>query len=134
MARSEQTGSSAWRQATCTSASGACREGDEPVCSERATGDGPVDAIYQALDRATGEPHDLVDYTIEAVSEGSGAQGEVGVTVRYGEDTFSGRATDTDVLQASAQAYLDALNRLAAFHTDEQSVEFVTEGIMETFA
>ena len=112
----------------------ACRGGEGPVCSERATGDGPVDAIYQALDRATGEPHDLVDYTITSVSEGSGAQGEVAVTVRYGENTFSGRATDTDVLQASAQAYLDALNRLAAFHTDEQSVEFVTEGIMETFA
>ena len=112
----------------------ACRGGEGPVCSERATGDGPVDAIYQALDRATGEPHDLVDYTIEAVSEGSGAQGEVGVTVRYGEDTFSGRATDTDVLQASAQAYVDALNRLAAHRADEASVEFVTEGIMKAFA
>ena len=58
----------------------------------------------------------------------------MGVTVRYGEDTFSGRATDTDVLQASAQAYVDALNRLAARRADEASVEFVTEGIMKAFA
>ncbi|PSQ68271.1 MAG: 2-isopropylmalate synthase [Bacteroidetes bacterium QH_2_67_10] len=120
------------------SGNGAARSGDPDGASDDDAPhyalDGPVDAIYQALDRATGEPHDLVDYTITSVSEGSGAQGEVAVTVRYGENTFSGRATDTDVLQASAQAYLDALNRLAAFHTDEQSVEFVTEGIMETFA
>ena len=106
---------------------------DGTVRSERATGDGPVDAIYRALDHAAGEPHDLVDYTIQSVSEGSGAQGEVSVTLRYGAAHFAGRATDTDVLKASAQAYLDALNRLAAHRANRESVEFVTNGIMQSF-
>ena len=100
---------------------------------EVATGDGPVDAIYRAIDHAVDEAHDLVDYTIRSVSEGADAQGEVSVLISYAGANFAGRATHTDVLQASAEAYLDALNRLAAHRADDASVEFVTNGIMQAF-
>ncbi len=112
---------------------GHARDERRHVRSERATGDGPVDALYRALDYATGEPHELVDYTLRSVSEGSDAQGEVSVRLRYGAASFAGRATDTDVLKASAMAYLDALNRLAAYRMGEDAVEFVTDGIMQSF-
>lgn len=103
------------------------------VCEKRATGDGPVDAVYRAIDHAVQEAHTLVDYTIRSISEGADAQGEVDVCVRFGEHTFEGRARGTDVIQASAEAYVDALNRLAAFRADDTAVQFVTDGIMQAF-
>lgn len=103
------------------------------VREEKATGDGPVDAIYRAIDHAVQQPHTLVDYSIRSISEGADAQGEVDVRVRFGEHAFSGHARGTDVLQASAAAYVDALNRLAAFRSDDTAVRFVTNGIMQAF-
>jgi len=79
------------------------------------------------------EPHTLADYSIRSISEGADAQGEVDVRVRFGEHAFSGHASSTDVLQASAAAYIDALNRLAAFRSDDTAVQFVTDGIMQAF-
>ena len=103
------------------------------VREEHATGDGPVDALYRAINHATQEPHALADYTIQSISEGADAQGEVYVVVRHGEHTFEGQAHGTDVLKASANAYMNALNRLAAFRTDEDSTRFVVDGIMQAF-
>jgi 2-isopropylmalate synthase len=103
------------------------------VREERATGEGPVDAIYRAIDHAVQEAHTLVDYTIRSISEGADAQGEVNVRVRHGENQFAGQASGTDVLHASAAAYVNALNHLAAFHADDSSVQFVMDGIMGTF-
>jgi len=106
---------------------------DGRVTEEHATGDGPVDAIYRAIDHATKEGHSLTDYTIQSISEGADAQGEVHVVIRHGEHTFEGQAHGTDVLKASAQAYVDALNRLADFRSDEESTQFVVNGIMHAF-
>jgi 2-isopropylmalate synthase len=106
---------------------------DGSVREEQATGGGPVDALYRALDHAVDQPHTLVDYALRSISEGADAQGEVEVTVRYGENTFAGTARNTDVIRASADAYLDALNRLAAARADAESVEFVRDGIMNTY-
>jgi len=103
------------------------------VREEQASGDGPVDAIYRAVDHAVQEPHTLVDYSIRSISEGADAQGEVNVRVRFGEHTFDGSARGTDVVHASAAAYVDALNRLAAFRADDTAVQFVTDGIMQAF-
>ena len=98
-----------------------------------ADGDGPVDAIYRAIDHAVEEAHDLVNYRIRSLSEGADAQGEVSVTISYSGSEFAGQASSTDVLEASAEAYLDALNHLAMYRADEESVKFVTDGIMDTF-
>ncbi|MCS3705113.1 2-isopropylmalate synthase [Salinibacter ruber] len=106
---------------------------DGSAREEQATGEGPVDALYRALDHAVDAPHTLVDYSIRSISEGADAQGEVEVTIRYGENQFAGTARNTDVIRASAEAYVDALNRLVAAQEHAESVEFVQNGIMHTY-
>jgi 2-isopropylmalate synthase len=78
-----------------------------------ALGNGPVDALYMAIDRITGMPLTLQDYSVRSVTRGGDAVGEATVHVRRedGEESV-GRAADTDVVQASAEAYLNAVNRL----------------------
>ncbi len=76
------------------------------------TGDGPVDAIYAAIGRLTGIAAEVTDYRIRAVSRGHDAQGEVTVEIRHDGRTLRGRGLSTDILQASALAYLAALNRV----------------------
>lgn len=97
------------------------------------TGDGPVSALYSALDAATGQPHELVSYSIRSVSEGADAVGEVTALIGHGGAFFRGVARHTDVLQASAEAYLDALNQLEAYRNDRNGVRFAGEGIMSSF-
>ncbi|HEY8343522.1 MAG TPA: 2-isopropylmalate synthase [Calditerricola sp.] len=93
------------------------RTADGAVREEAACGNGSVDAIYKALDRATGEAVELVDYKIASVTDGADALGEVFVRLRQGDVTVQGRGVSTDVLEASAKAYLNALNRLVARRT-----------------
>ena len=100
---------------------------------ESATGDGPVDALYNAIDAAVGSPHKLLNYMIRSVTEGSDALGEAAVLVSYGDVLFRGVARDTDVLQASANAYVEALNKMEAFRHDEENKDFVRGGIIESF-
>jgi 2-isopropylmalate synthase len=109
------------------------RRADGAVREEEATGSGPVEALYRAIDHAVDQPHTLVEYSIQSISEGADAQGEVEVRIRYGENHFSGRARNTDVIRASAEAYLDALNRLATAQSDAESIEFVQNGIMNAY-
>ena len=100
---------------------------------EKATGDGPVDAIYRAINHAVGSAHDLENYSIRSVSEGADAIGEVTVLVGQGGAFFKGTARNTDVLQASADAYLNALNHLEAYRSEEENLAFVGNGIMRSF-
>ena len=76
-----------------------------------AIGDGPVAASYNAIDQITGVPGRLVDYSIRAVSRGRDAMGEVFVHVEVGDRAFTGKAASTDVVDASARAYLHAVNK-----------------------
>ena len=78
----------------------------------KATGDGPVDAVFNAIKELTGYSARLQLYQVHAVTEGTDAQAEV--TVRLGEDgkTVNGQGADTDTLVASARAYMNALNKL----------------------
>lgn len=79
---------------------------------EAATGDGPVDAALKAMDRITGTKGELMDYQLRAVSQGKDALGEVSVKVAFnGGEPIPGRASSTDVVEASARAYLNAVNR-----------------------
>lgn len=79
---------------------------------EKAEGNGSVDAIYNAIDAATKEAVELEDYSIKSVSQGKDALGEVHVVLKQDEVTAQGRGLSTDILEASARAYLDAVNRL----------------------
>ena len=84
--------------------------------SEAATGDGPVDAVFNAIDRATGFKGKLENYALKALTQGRDAQGEVTVTVAVNGDEAHGRGVSTDVIEASAKAYLNAVNKLLLKH------------------
>jgi len=105
------------------------------VIKKESQGGGPVNALYKAIDRAVGEAHKLTNFEIQAASEGSDALGEVSVTVAFEGKTFDGAASATDVLKASADAYLTALNRLANYKINEgdKSMQFVGDGIISAF-
>jgi 2-isopropylmalate synthase len=75
-----------------------------------ATGDGPVDAIFVAIQKATGVESDLRSYTVSAVTEGEDALGEVTVMLRAHGRLASGQGVATDILEASARAYVRALS------------------------
>ncbi len=84
----------------------------EEIKQAAAWGDGPVDAAYEAIRQATGLSPKLENYSIQAVTGGKEALGEA--TVRISEDgrTFIGRGISTDIIEASAKAYVDAINRM----------------------
>jgi 2-isopropylmalate synthase len=87
--------------------------GGESV-EEAATGDGPVDAVFNAIDRATGIEVTLKEFNVHAVTPGRKAMGEVSVAVEIGGRSLVGRGASTDILEASARAYLNAINRFKA--------------------
>jgi len=88
------------------------RVGQDEVQTDAAIGDGPVDAICRAIDRITGTRCELRDYGIRAITKGKDALGEVTLTVTTNGISERGRAARTDILEASALAYLIAVNRL----------------------
>ncbi len=77
-----------------------------------ACGDGPVDASFRAIDSITGLNTQLVDYNIEAVSEGKDAIGSVRITVSSEGKEVMGSGISTDIVEASIKAYVDAMNRI----------------------
>lgn len=86
-----------------------CRE---YVVEEAACGDGPVDATLKAIDRAAGMDIKLEEYSIKAATGGKDALGEVTVKISKGNSKFIGYGVSTDIVEASAKAYLNALNRM----------------------
>ncbi|MCJ7472375.1 MAG: 2-isopropylmalate synthase [Actinobacteria bacterium] len=84
------------------------------VKTASAEGDGPVDASFKAIDKITGMSTTLVDYAIEAVSEGKDAIGQVKIIVDAGSSEVMGSGISTDIVEASIKAYIDAANRLKA--------------------
>lgn len=78
---------------------------------ESSFGDGPVDACYKAIDRITGLTGKLLEYSVSSVTRGKDALGEVFVHVNFGERTHSGKAASVDIIDASARAYVNAVNK-----------------------
>jgi 2-isopropylmalate synthase len=88
----------------------AMKEGES--AQDAGVGDGPVDAALKAIDRLTKTRGKLMDYGLRAVSQGKDALGEVTVKVDFGDKQLvSGKGASTDVIEASARAYLNAVNR-----------------------
>jgi 2-isopropylmalate synthase len=96
---------------------------------EAAVGDGPVDAACRAIDRIVGKECELIDYELGAVTSGQDALGEVTVRVSDGKQAASGRGASTDVVLASAKAYVDALNHLLAIKAGAARSARSTRGI-----
>ena len=75
-------------------------------------GNGPIDAAFGAIDSVTSNRAKLVTYTINAITEGEDALGEVIVRLASDDKTVIGRAVSTDIIQASLMAYINGLNKL----------------------
>ncbi len=85
---------------------------DGEAKADAALGTGPVDAVYQAINRIVGVPNKLTEFTVKSVTEGIDAIGEVLIRIESEGITYTGRGADTDIIVASAKAYMNALNRL----------------------
>ena len=99
---------------------------DGESVTDAATGDGPVDAVVNTIDRICGVTGKVEDYRLRAVTGGRDAQGEVSMRVRFDDGAVvGGKGLSTDVVEASALAYIDAVNRasFAAEKLDFRSVE-----------
>jgi len=96
----------------------AIRRPDGEVVRDAAIGDGPVDAIFKAVERVTGVRASLREFVVRSVTQGKDAQGEVTLEleVESGDRSFRGRAASTDIIEASAQAYLNAVNAIATYN------------------
>jgi len=81
---------------------------------ESACGDGPVDAVYKAISKVVGHDYELDTYSIQAVTSGADAMGEVKLGLRTNGPVVTGHGSSTDIVEASAKAYIDALNQAAA--------------------
>jgi 2-isopropylmalate synthase len=101
--------------------------------TDAATGTGPVDAVYRAINRIVGEPNQLIEFSIKAVTEGIDSIGEVTIRIQTDEPipgvqtrVFSGHGASTDIIVASARAYMSALNKLLAAR--REAAEFTPPG------
>jgi 2-isopropylmalate synthase len=85
---------------------------DGEIKSDAAIGTGPVDAVCKAINKIVAVPCTLTEFTVKSVTEGIDAIGEVLIRVESEGLTYTGRGADTDIIVASAKAYINALNRL----------------------
>jgi 2-isopropylmalate synthase len=90
------------------------RRGNDEVTEEVTVGDGPFDALFHAVERITGVEVVCRDFNVHSVTVGKDAQAEVTVEVEHQRQIYRGRGVSTDSVEASAQAFLNAVNRVAA--------------------
>ncbi len=86
--------------------------GSDPSVVEAAVGAGPVEAACTAIERITGVELKLQHYDVRGVSIGDDAQGEVTITVEHDDATYRGHGVSTDIVEASARAWLEVSNRI----------------------
>jgi 2-isopropylmalate synthase len=94
------------------SASVKLRHDDGREVGEAAIGDGPVDAVLRAIERATGATLELTQFQVRAVSEGGDAQGQAQLTARHADRDWHGNGVSTDIIEATAMAALAIVNRI----------------------
>jgi 2-isopropylmalate synthase len=107
---------------TVPTATVALRDSGGVTVQDASIGDGPVDAIYSAIQRLTGIKVSLIDYRIRSVSRGTEALGEAHVELEHAGKSVRGRGISTDILEASARAYLAAINRLRGMDNRQKLV------------
>ena len=86
------------------------KKGDD-VIEDAACGDGPVDATLRTIDRISKIQGRVLDFSLQAITKGKDAVGEVSMQVLFGKNTVSGKGSSTDIVEAGAKAYLNCLNR-----------------------
>ncbi|MBD2516839.1 2-isopropylmalate synthase [Nostoc sp. FACHB-973] len=97
---------------TCPTATITIVTPDGKILTDASVGTGPVDAVYQAINRLVQIPNQLIEFSVQSVTGGIDALGTVTVRLRHEERIFSGQASDTDIVVAAAYAHTNALNRL----------------------
>jgi 2-isopropylmalate synthase len=85
---------------------------DGRVVEQGATGDGPIDAAFKAIELATGTAAKLVKFEVRAVTEGEDAQGEALVYVEHGGRSYRGTSITTNIIESSARAFIEVINRI----------------------
>ncbi|MCX6013008.1 MAG: 2-isopropylmalate synthase [Chloroflexi bacterium] len=105
---------------TVPTASVKLTDSEGKLLADAALGTGPVDAIYKAINRLIQVPNKLTEFSVKSVTEGIDAIGEVTIKVESNGKTYIGKGTSTDIIVASAKAYMNALNRLLASKKDAQ--------------
>jgi len=105
-----------------------CLKKGEERFQDAAIGDGPIAAMTNAIDRITGIKAKLLDYQVHSVTVGQEAQGEVDVKLEIDGVLIHGRGVSTDIIDASAKAYLSAICRAAARVPDENAEPIVRPG------
>ncbi len=83
----------------------------QPVICDAATGDGPIDAVFRAMERIMELTARLDEFNVESVSRGKDALGEVRVAINVTGRQYQGKGVSTDIIEAAAMAYLQALNK-----------------------
>lgn len=91
--------------------------------TDASTGSGPVDAVYKAINRIVLVPNSLTEFSVNSVTEGIDAVGEVSIRIEQDSRQYIGRGADTDIIVASAKAYMNALNRLLSMGDTTRSPE-----------
>ena len=87
------------------------RGGKEATATDN-QGDGPLDALFHAIEMVTGKSVVLKDFRVQSASHGKDAQGESLIEIEHGGRTYRGRGASTDTVEASARAFLNAINRI----------------------
>ncbi len=87
---------------------------DEKIVEKTEHGDGPVDAVYRAIAAITDTKSSLLKYEVKSITGGTDALGEVMVSLEENGRSVRGHGADTDIIVASAKAYINALNKLVA--------------------
>jgi 2-isopropylmalate synthase len=100
------------RSAAVARATVQLRHSDGRAVSRTATGDGPVDAAFKAIEAATGIPVTLRKFEVHAVSEGEDAQGEARVYVEYNRRSYRGASVSTNIVESGTRAFLEVINRI----------------------
>ena len=90
-------------------------EKEGALYQDSATGDGPVDAVLKAVNRIAGLEGKLIEYAVRSVTHGADAVGEVFMKVDFGKASFIGKAASLDIVDASARAYVDAVNKMTNY-------------------
>jgi 2-isopropylmalate synthase len=88
------------------------RHENRAILMDADTGNGPVDAVYRAINRIVRVPNELIEIALQSVTEGTDAQAAITIRVRAGDEIFTGHAAHTDIIVAATKAYLNALNKL----------------------
>ena len=101
-------------------------DSDEKSVTDAATGTGPVDAVYKAINRVVQVPNTLTEFRVDAVTGGIDAIGDVTIRIEKDDKAYVGRGSDVDIIVASAKAYMNALNRLLATQDTRPTFEVPT--------